>query len=46
MYDALKEKIFIYWTIYLRTNLIRTFKTEYQPSTGGTTEQEIIEARC
>lgn len=23
--------------------LIRTFKTEYQPPTGGTTEQEIIQ---
>ena len=23
-------------------NLLRTFKTEYQPLTGGTTEQEIL----
>ena len=26
-----------------RANLTRTFKTEYQPPTGGTTEQEIME---
>lgn len=25
-----------------RANLTRTFKTEYQPPTGGTTEQEIL----
>ena len=25
-----------------RANLTRTFKTEYQPLTGGTTEQEIL----
>jgi len=29
-----------------RATLIQTFKIEYQPSTGSTTEQEIIEARC
>ena len=28
-----------------RATLIQTFKIEYQPSTGGTTEQEIIEAQ-
>ncbi len=26
-----------------RANLTRTFKTKYQPPTGGTTEQEIME---
>ena len=31
-------KILIY-----RANLTRTFKTKYQPPTGGTTEQEIME---
>ena len=29
-----------------RATLIQTFKIEYQPSTGGTTEQEIIETCC
>ena len=41
MYNALKGKILIYRAIHHRANLIRTFKTEYQPPTGGTTEQEI-----
>jgi len=27
---------------HLRATLTRTFKTEYQPPTGGTTEQEIL----
>ena len=41
MYDALKGKIRICWA-----NLTRTFKTEYQPPTGGTIEQEIIKICC
>ena len=31
----------LYIPVY-RATLIRTFKTEYQPPTGGTTEQEIL----
>jgi hypothetical protein len=38
---CLKGKNPIYRAIHLRANLTRTFKTEYQPPTGGTTEQEI-----
>ena len=43
MYNALKGKIKIYRTIHHRATLTRTFKTKYQPPTGGTTEQEIME---
>ena len=35
--SLLSRQILIY-----RATLIRTFKTEYQPPTGGTTEQEIL----
>ena len=42
MYNALKGKIKIYRAIHHRANLTRTFKTEYQPPTSGTTEQEIL----
>ena len=42
MYNTLKGKIKIYCAIHHRANLTRTFKTEYQPSTSGTIEQEIL----
>lgn len=42
MYNALKGKMEIYRAIHHRANLTRTFKTEYQPTTSGTIEQEIL----
>ena len=36
------DTIPVYRGIHHRANLTRTFKTEYQPPTDGTTEQEIL----